>query len=103
MESNCLIPKTLAAKTQNQHLTQRHDVELAMKTLQYEGFLRGPGLLQLETTQKCFATIKEKPQFQVHKFSIVEFCNQGKRIRVKNYINFIQVTNIGPLLSCMAS
>ena len=66
------------AKTEKQYLTQQHDVQMAMKTLEYEGFLRGPGLLQLETIKNFFAIIKEKPKFKVHTKKVTDFCNEGK-------------------------
>ena len=49
-----------------------------MKTLQHEGFLRGPGLLQLETIQKYFDIINEKPKFNARKKKVTEFCSEGK-------------------------
>ena len=66
------------AKTEKQYLTQQHDVQMAMKTLEYEGFLRGPGLLQLETIKKFFAIINEEPKFKVHAKKVTDFCNAGK-------------------------
>ena len=68
------------AKTQNQRLAQQHDVELTMKVLQNEGFLRGPGLLQLETIQMYFNIIDEKPRFKVHKKKVTDFCSEGTSI-----------------------
>ena len=68
----------LKAKTKNQSLTQQHDIELAMKVLQCESFLRGPGLLQLETIQKYFEIINEVPIFEVHKKKVTDFCSEGK-------------------------
>ena len=49
-----------------------------MKTLQHEGFLRGPGLLQLETVQKYFELIGEKPKFKAHNKKVTDFCSEGK-------------------------
>ena len=49
-----------------------------MKTLQHEGFLRGPGLLQLETIQKYFDIIKEEPKFKARKKKVTDFCPDGK-------------------------
>ena len=49
-----------------------------MNTLEHEGFLRGPGLLQLETIQKYFDIINEKPRFKVHKKMVTDFCSEGK-------------------------
>ena len=66
------------AKSEKQSLAQQHSIELAMKTLQYSGFLRGPGLLQLETVQKYFAIIGENAEFKVHKTKVTDFCHDGK-------------------------
>ena len=49
-----------------------------MNTLQHEGFLRGPGLLQLETIQKCFDIINQEPKFKAHKKKVTDFCSEGK-------------------------
>ena len=49
-----------------------------MKTLKHEGFLRGPGLLQLETIQKFYEILNEPPKFRFHKDTIVDFCKNGK-------------------------
>ena len=49
-----------------------------MNTLQHEGFLHGPGLLQLETIQKYFEIIKEEPKFESHKKKVTDFCSEGK-------------------------
>ena len=54
-----LIPKTLVAGLNAEY--QHHNMDMAMKTLECEGFLRGIGMLQLETIQKFFEIIKEKP------------------------------------------
>ena len=62
-------------------------METAMKTLQYEGFLRGPGLLQLETIQKYYKIINEKPMFQLRKKKVTDFCSEGK---VQNLCFYIQ-------------
>ena len=51
---------------------------MAIKTLQYHGFLRGPGLLQVETIQKYFTLINEEPKFKVHKKKIADFCSKGE-------------------------
>ena len=75
----------MKAKTEKQSLTQQHDVQMAMKTLEHEGFLRGPGLLQLETIKTFFAIINEKPKFRAHMKSVTDFCNEGnprRRFRV---------------------
>ena len=66
------------AKTENERFTQQHDVQIAMKTLQHEGFLRGPGLLQLETIQKYFEIINEEPKFRAQKKNVTDFCTEGK-------------------------
>ena len=66
------------AKTEKQYLTQQHDIQMAIKTLQHGSFLRGPGLLQVETIQKYFAKINEKPKFKVHKDKITDFCSKGE-------------------------
>ena len=60
-----------------------------MKTLQHGGFLRGPGLLQLETIQKYFAIINEEPKFKAHKKKVTDFCSEGKVIYLIRLINFI--------------
>ena len=49
-----------------------------MNTLEHEGFLRGPGLLQLETVQIYFKIIDEKPKFKAHNKKVTEFCSKGK-------------------------
>ena len=54
-----------------------------MKVLKHDGFLHGPGLLQLETVQKFFEIINdsdEPPKFQFHKEKVVDFCQNGKRV-----------------------
>ena len=66
------------AKTEKQYLTQQHDVQMAIQTLQHGSFLRGPGLLQVETIQKYFSIINEKPKFKAHKDKISDFCTNGK-------------------------
>ena len=52
-----------------------------MKSLEHEGFLRGPGLLQLETIQKYFEIINEKPKFKAHKKDLSDFCSEGKLVK----------------------
>ena len=53
---------------------------MAMKTLAHEGFLRGPGLLQLETINKFFTIINQKPKFQAYIKNVTDFCNEGELI-----------------------
>ena len=54
-----------------------------MKTLQHEGFLRGPGLLQLETIQKYFNIINQEPKFNARKKKVNDFCSEGNGIHSK--------------------
>ena len=63
-------------------MSQQHDVQMAMKTLEHEGFLRGPGLLQLETVNKFFTIINEKPKFQAYTKNVTDFCNEGELISI---------------------
>ena len=53
-----------------------------MKTLEHEGFLRGPGLLQLETIRRYFDIINEKPMFKAHKKKVTDFCSEGKAVKI---------------------
>ena len=59
---------------------------MAMKSIGYEGFLRGPGLLQLETIKKFFSIINQEPKFEVHMKKVTDFCQEGKPT---NYIRTV--------------
>ena len=91
-----LIPKTLVAKSNPEY--QQHTVPMAMKTLECRSFLRGPGILQLETIQKYFNIIKEEPEFKARKENVKDFCREGKTIVLNNCLQSNKVTNIGQLL-----
>ena len=70
---------------------------MAMKTLEYEGFLRGPGLLQLETVNKFFTIINQKPKFQACTKTVTEFCNEGELTSIVYTI--AQKVNLTPNLN----
>ena len=70
--------------------SQQHTIENLVKLLEFSGFLRDKGFLNLVTVQKfCEMLNIDNLQFKVRTEKIRDFCRKGKKLLKQNCIFYL--------------